>query len=176
MYSDNAEWGTVKSFLSPLTVNVHLLCSPVYNELYQAQKIESQRYLYSLLLRSLYWCEYTGNKIREGDGRGDDRQRECKCFCIIHQTRLAAQTVFGDLLEQTVFHGTCMIRGILAGSFCFNKTKTRAVPVAKWLKFCMLHFGGQWLRVRVWNTDLLYWLAILWRHPIYKVEEDWYRC
>ena len=51
-----------------------------------------------------------------------------------------------------------------------------ASPVAKWLKFCMFNFGdpGSW--VWILRVDLLHSSAMLWRHPTYKVEEDWHRC
>ena len=46
----------------------------------------------------------------------------------------------------------------------------------EWLKFRTLLFGslGSW--VRVWGTDLLHSSTMPWRHPTYKIEEDWLGC
>ena len=51
-----------------------------------------------------------------------------------------------------------------------------AGPVAEWLKFHVLHFSGLGSQVQIPGEDLLHSSAMLWRHPTYKVEEDWHRC
>ena len=48
--------------------------------------------------------------------------------------------------------------------------------MAKWLKFRMLRFGGLGLWVWILGADLLYRSATLWRHPTYKLAEDWHGC
>ena len=48
--------------------------------------------------------------------------------------------------------------------------------MAQWLKFCVLCFHSLGLQVQILGADLLYSSAIPWRHPTYKVEEDWHRC
>ena len=48
-------------------------------------------------------------------------------------------------------------------------------PTAEWFKSHMLHFSSPGLQVRILGADLLHSSAMLWRHPIYKVEVDWHR-
>ena len=50
-----------------------------------------------------------------------------------------------------------------------------AGPVAKWLKFHVLCFGNPGSQVQISGVDLLHSSATLWRHPTYKIEEDWHR-
>ena len=53
--------------------------------------------------------------------------------------------------------------------------KREADPVAKWLKFCVLCFGGPGSWVWIPGMDLPL-ISHAWRHPTYKIEEDWLRC
>ena len=47
-------------------------------------------------------------------------------------------------------------------------------PMAEWLKFRVLGFGGPGSLVRISGMDSS---AMLWKHPIYdRIEEDWHRC
>ena len=58
----------------------------------------------------------------------------------------------------------------------FKKPYLGPDPVAKWLKFCVLCFGGQGSQDWILGTDLLHSSAMLWRHLTYKkIEEDWHR-
>ena len=50
-----------------------------------------------------------------------------------------------------------------------------AGPLAKWLKSSTFHFLGLGSRVQIPGADLLHSSAMLWRHPTYKIEEDWHR-
>ena len=48
--------------------------------------------------------------------------------------------------------------------------------VDKLLMFCALCFGSLDSRVWIPGVDLLHSSAMLWRHPTYKIEENWHRC
>ena len=48
--------------------------------------------------------------------------------------------------------------------------------MAERLNFHELCFGGPDLWVRILGVDLLHTSAMLWRHPTYKVGEDWHGC
>ena len=50
-----------------------------------------------------------------------------------------------------------------------------AGPMAEWLKLHMLPFGCPGFLGSIQGVDLLHSLAMLWRHPTYKIEEDWHR-
>ena len=50
-----------------------------------------------------------------------------------------------------------------------------------WLRGCVVKvlrvlLRSPWVPVPIPGTDLLHSSAMLWRHPPYKVEEDWHRC
>ena len=48
--------------------------------------------------------------------------------------------------------------------------------MAEWLKFLGSASGGLGSQVLILSVDLLQSLAMPWRCPIYKIEEDWHRC
>ena len=58
----------------------------------------------------------------------------------------------------------------------FRNPHKGASLMAEWLKLCLLHFGRLGSQVRIPAVDLLHSSAMLWRHPTYKIEEDWHRC
>ena len=57
-----------------------------------------------------------------------------------------------------------------------KETREEAGPMAQWLKFHRLRYGGMGSRVRILGVDLLHSPATLWRHPTDKVKGDWHRC
>ena len=52
----------------------------------------------------------------------------------------------------------------------YKRGEFQGGPVAKCLKFPVLCFGSPGSWVQILGADLLHSSAMLWRHPIYKVE------
>ena len=132
-------------------------------------------YLLSGLQGSKLWIG-----LREGNGfpagPGCDKSSYATCRLCTLEVPLVATKFCDSLYSQNYTENPGILdQNHIICIWVFKKQLLGAGLMAKWLKFWVLHFSGLGLGVQIQSVDLLH-LFMPWRHPTYKVEEDWHRC
>ena len=82
-----------------------------------------------------------------------------------------------QVLSQHTRKGVSAVTGRKYDKQVLPSLRRTRLGLSPWLSGYIQHSAsrsGSWVRIP--GMDLHHWSAMLWRHPIYKTEEDWHRC